>query len=249
MPRLLDDSGTWVLQPDVDLLDLEGKTINITDGTWSHIDVNSQVKSFSHLDGVNKVTLNAISSGNETQFSNNAYQGARWYKLLRDSNGVQVNSGDNFVLLATIQALSSSNPAAFGFGFGTSTDPLATGSVGTSRQNFQHCSLVNELDGGAGRKHEYDRLLKLAGGGANANHTTASVVQFVHSFTFGRSGGTAGASDSNAVTTAAGTTVSISVPLYLQVGIGTRYNTVTALEDAEHKAIMKFSIIRLDGLE
>ena len=69
MPRLLDDSGTWVLQPDVDLLDLEGKTINITDGTWSHIDVNSQVKSFSHLDGVNKVTLNAISSGNETQRS------------------------------------------------------------------------------------------------------------------------------------------------------------------------------------
>ena len=91
MPRLLDDNGTWVLQPDVDLLDLEGKTIDITDGTWSHIDVNSQLKSFSNFDGVNKVVLNAISSGNETQFSNNAYQGERWYKLLRDSNGVQVN--------------------------------------------------------------------------------------------------------------------------------------------------------------
>ena len=62
MPDVINDNGTWVIQPDVDLLDLNGVTIDITDGTWSHVDVGSQVKSFSHANGVNTVVLNAISS-------------------------------------------------------------------------------------------------------------------------------------------------------------------------------------------
>lgn len=248
MPDVINDNGTWVIQPDVDLLDLNGVTIDITDGTWSHVDVANQVKSFSHTNGVNTVVLNAISSGPITQFSNSGYNGARWYKLLKDSKGIQLNTTDNFIFIATMQALSSSNPAAFGFGFGTSVTPLATGSVGTSRQNFQHCALVNELDGGAGRKHEYDRMLKLAGGAIQHNHTTGSVVQFVMSYTNGRIAGSAGANDSNAHTSAAGTQDTNTAPLFLQVGIGTRYNSVSAEEDAEHKAIMKFTIIRLDDL-
>ena len=69
-----------MLQPDKDLADLEMNVIDVTDGTWSHIDVNSQVKSFSFSGEINTATLNAVSSGTSTQFSNNAYQGARWYK-------------------------------------------------------------------------------------------------------------------------------------------------------------------------
>ena len=47
MPDLIDDNGTWVLQPDKGLADLEMNIIDVTDGSWSHIDVNSQLKSFS----------------------------------------------------------------------------------------------------------------------------------------------------------------------------------------------------------
>jgi hypothetical protein len=247
MPSLLDDNGTWVLKPDADLADLEGNVVDITDGTWSHIDVNNQVKSFSVFNGENKVVLNAVSSGTSTQFSNNAYQGARWYKPLTDSKGVRMNTTDNFLFIATIQALSSSNPAPFGFGIGTSVTPLATGSVGAAKQNFQHVSLPNELDGSLGRKHEYDRCLKLAGGSALSNHFTSSVVQMTINYNNGRVAGVCGANDHNTVSTAAGTTDTSTNPLFVQVGIGTRYNTVSALEDAEHKAKMSFLVIRLDS--
>ena len=247
MPDLIDDNGTWVLQPDKDLADLEMNVIDVTDGSWSHIDVNSQVKSFSFSGEVNTATLNAVSSGTSTQFSNNAYQGARWYKLLKDSKGVQVNTDERFIFIATIQAQSSSNPAAFGYGFGTSVDPLATGSVGSARQNFQHIALVNELQSGAGFKHEYNRMLKLAGGGVVANHLTSSICQLIHNFGDERSGGSVVTNNISNCTIAAGTNTSGTDPLYLQVGIGTRYNTVSALEDAEHKAIMKYVVIRLDS--
>ena len=247
MPNLVDDNGTWILQPDADLADLELNVVDITDGSWSHIDVGDQIKSFSFFGGENKAVLNDISSGNETQFSQNAYQGARWYKLLKDSKGVQVNSDERFIFIATIQAHSSSNPAPFGFGIGTSTNPLGTGSVGTSRQNFQHVSLVNELHGSVGRKHEYDRLLKLSGGGAVANHLTSSIVQLVHNFGNDRSGGVAITSNISNATTSAGTNTSGTNALYIQIAIGTRYNSVNASEDAEHKATMKYAVIRLDN--
>jgi len=250
MPSLLDDNGTWVLKPDADLADLEGNVVDITDGTWSHIDVNNQLKSFSNFGGENKVVLNAVSSGTSTQFSNNAYQGARWYKPLTDSKGVRMNTTDNFLFIATIQALSSSNPAPFGFGIGTSVTPLATGSVGTAKQNFQHVSLPNEKPGSAsnvGVQHEYDRCLKLGGGSAISNHLTSSVVQMTINYSNGRVGGVCGANDNNTVSTAAGTADTSTNPLFVQVGIGTRYNTVSALEDAEHKAKMSFLVIRLDS--
>jgi hypothetical protein len=159
-----------------------------------------------------------------------------------------MNTTDNFLFIATIQALSSSNPAAFGFGIGTSVTPLATGSVGAAKQNFQHVSLPNELDGSLGRKHEYDRCLKLAGGSALSNHFTSSVVQMTINYNNGRVAGVCGANDHNTVSTAAGTTDTSTNPLFVQVGIGTRYNTVSALEDAEHKAKMSFLVIRLDGV-
>ena len=247
MPNLVDDNGTWILQPDADLADLELNVVDITDGSWSHIDVGSQVKSFSSFAGENKAVLNDISSGNETQFSQNAYQGARWYKFLKDSKGVQVNSDERFIFIATIQAHSSSNPAPFGFGIGTSTNPLATGSVGTSRQNFQHIALVNELVSGVGRQHEYDRLTKLAGGSAVANHLTSSIVQLVHNFGKDRNGGIVVTSNISNATTATGTSTSGTNALYIQIAIGTRYNSVSASEDAEHKATMKYAVIRLDS--
>ena len=168
--------------------------------------------------------------------------------MLKDSKGVQVNTSDRFIFISTIQAQSSSNPAPFGFGFGTSVDPLATGSVGTVRQNFQHVSLVNDrLTANTGKQHTYQRVFKLAGGGAVNNHLTSSIVQLVHNFGSDRSGGVVVANNITAATTAAGTSTSGTDPLYLQVGIGSKDNTVSALVDAEHKAIMKFVVIRLSS--
>ena len=246
MPNLVDDNGTWILQPDADLADLDGELVDLTDGSWSFIDVGSQVKTVSFFGGENKAVLNDISAGNETQFSQNAYQGARWYKFLKDEKGVQVNSDERFIFIATIQALSSSSPAAFGFAIGTATNPLGTGSVGTSRQNFQHIALVNELQGSVGRKHEYDRILKFTGGGIVANHLTSSIVQLVHNFGSDRSGGVAITSNINNAQTTSGQNTSGTNPLYIQVALGTRFNSVSATDGAEHKAKMTFTVIRLD---
>ena len=169
---------------------------------------------------------------------------------MTDSKGVRMNTTDNFLFIATIQALSSSNPAAFGFGIGTSVTPLATGSQGTSRQNFQHVSLPNEKPGDSSNTDihdEFDRCIKLAGGSAIHNHTTSSVVQMTLNYSNGRVGGVCGANDSNVVSDIAGTQDTTTNPLFVQVGIGTRYNTVSAQEDAEHKAKMSFLVIRLDS--
>ena len=63
MPDLIDDNGTWVLQPDKDLADLEMNLVDLTDGSWTLIDINSNVKSVAFEDSANKLTLNAISAG------------------------------------------------------------------------------------------------------------------------------------------------------------------------------------------
>ena len=249
MSSLINQNGTWVVGDDTDLANLKGEVVDITDGTWSHIDVNNQLKSFSVSNGENRVVLNAIPSGNSTQFSNGNYQGARWYKPLTDSKGVRMNTTDNFLFIATIQALSSSNPAAFGFGIGTSVTPLATGSQGTSKQNFQHVSLPNEKPGSStntGIQDEFDRCIKLAGGSAIHNHTTSSVVQMTLNYSNGRVGGVCGANDRNVVSDIPGTQDTTTNPLFVQVGIGSRYNTVSALENAEHKAKMSFLVIRMN---
>lgn len=249
MANLTKKGTTWVVGNDLDLASFDlDNTVDLTDGSWTHLDVANHLKSNSVSGEINTATLNAISAGTITQFSNAAYNGARWFKLLKDSSGVQVNAHEAFIFVATIQAHSSSNPAPFGFGIGTSTNPYATGSVGVLRQNFQHVSLVNENDSGVGRKHEYDRLLKVGGGGASSNHLTSSVVQFVQNFGSNRSGATVTSNIDTAATTAAGTSTSgTGSAVYVQIGLGTRYNTVAALEDAEHKATMKYSIIRLSN--
>ena len=66
------------------------------------IDVNNHVKSYSFFGGVNKAVLNAISAGTATQFSNNAYQGARWYKPLNDSKGIRMKTTDNFLFICLL---------------------------------------------------------------------------------------------------------------------------------------------------
>jgi hypothetical protein len=248
MPDIIKDNGTWVLQPDKDLADLEMNLVDLTDGSWTSIDITSQLKSLAFEDSANKATMNAIAAGTNVQFSNNSYNSVRWFKLLTDSKGTQVNTSDQFIFIATIQAMSSSNPAPFGFAIGNSINPYGTGSVGQTRQCFHHLALCNERQGATeGRKHEYDAILKLAAGGVVANMLTSSVCQMVQ--TWGNKNGAGALSFSNVNSRSSSNLSSMtgSVPLYVQVAMGSRQNTDQVLEDAEHKQILKYLVIRLDN--
>jgi hypothetical protein len=247
MPDLIDDNGTWVLQPDKDLADLEMNLVDLTDGSWTLIDINSNVKSVAFEDSANKLTLNAISAGTIAQLSNNAYNSARWFKPLVDSKGTQIYTSDQFIFITTTQPLSSSNPSPFGLAVGSSINPYGTGSVGQTRQCFHYISVTNESDSSStGTKHEYDAILKMAGGGTVSNILTSSVVQMTQAWNSKRGAGIATFSNIENKVSSNLSTISASVPLYLQVGLGARQNSYSALEDAEHKQKIQFLVIRLD---
>lgn len=248
MSSLINENGTWVVGNDDNLSDLEINVVDLTDGSWTFIDVNGQIQTNTFSNKINTLTLNAISAGNQNINTDNTYQGARWYKLLKYEDGVQVNSEDKFIFIATIQAHSSSNPSPFGLAIGTSKSPLATGSVGLARQTFQHIGLANETvngPAGEGRSHEYDRYIKLAGGSTNANMTTASVLELTHKFSVGKNYGILSVSENDIQGNANGTQYTSSVPLYLQVGVITRFNTNIAVNGAEHRHTLKYKVIKL----
>ena len=69
MPDIIDDNGTWVIEADKDLADLTMNVVDLTDGSWSSLDITSQLKSLAFEDGANKATMNAISAGTNVQLS------------------------------------------------------------------------------------------------------------------------------------------------------------------------------------
>ena len=246
MPDVINENGTWVIKQDSNLSSLEINTIDLTDGSWTFIDPMSQVKSNTFANNINTVTFNDIGAGNANQNTHNDYQGARWYRFLTYEDGTPVNSLDNFIFIATVQAHSSSNPSPFGLAIGTARDPLATGSVGITRQNFQHIGLANEtVNSNTGRSHEYDRFFKLGGGSTNSNMTTASVMELTHKFSAGKNYGILSVAANDLQGFANGTAYSSGGDLYLQIGVITRFNTNEALEDAQHKHTLKYKVIKL----
>ena len=259
MPDIIKQNGTWVIQPDVNLNSLELETVDLSDGSWNFIDINNSISgSVVFEDGANKVVTNAISAGTVNQLSNNAQNVPRWYKNLVDNNGTQITTGDSFIFIATLQGLSSSNPAPYGFGCGICVNPTGTGSNansncsqgGSFQQNWTLFSLTNEQTGtpGAyeGRKHEYDCQI-ISGGGVNiANLLTSSIATYVQSFGFTNGG--AAVSINNVNGRASKNNLSVNPTdsnLFLQIGFGARQNSTNALSGAEHKQIIKFKIIRL----
>ena len=71
MPDIVDKNGVWTLQPDADFASFELEEIDLTDGTWNFIDIDSRISGTGFSDGTNKVVTNAISAGNENQITNN----------------------------------------------------------------------------------------------------------------------------------------------------------------------------------
>tara|TARA_Y100000592_G_scaffold100746_1_gene182491 strand:- start:2546 stop:3313 length:768 start_codon:yes stop_codon:yes gene_type:complete len=252
MPDLINENGTWVLQEDANFSDLKINTIDLTDGTWTNVDINSNINTLSFANDANKIVTNAVSAGNINLLNKSDYNAARWYKTLTYEDGTQVLTTDQFIFISTLQGLSSSNPSPFGFACGLSLHPLATGSNSQTNQAFNGHSLFNETSNSTtGFKHEYSSATQAGGGSIILNVLTSSLCTCV--INWGAPTGTQKGNISvtrnnrNVVTQRSTMTMSSSadLPLYLQVCFATRYNTNECLAGAEHKQIMKYKVIRI----
>ena len=63
MAGLVDENGTWVVKDDVNLSNLKLEAVDVTDGSWTLIDINGGVQTQAFEDGAVKITTNAISAG------------------------------------------------------------------------------------------------------------------------------------------------------------------------------------------
>ena len=252
MPDLINENGTWVLQEDANFSDLKINTIDLTDGTWNSVDINSNINTLAFANDANKIVTNAVAAGNINLLNKSDYNAARWYKTLTYEDGAQVLTTDQFIFISTLQALSSSNPSPFGFACGLSLHPLATGSNSQTNQAFNGHSLFNETSNSTtGFKHEYSSATQAGGGSIILNVLTSSLCTCV--INWGAPTGTQKGhisvtrNNRNVVTQRSTMTMSSSadLPLYLQVCFATRYNTNECVSGAEHKQIMKYKVIRI----
>ena len=246
MSGLVLRNGEWIVEPDTNLANLELTTVDITDGSWSFVDINTDIKTQALEDGAVKVTTNAISSGVVNKFVHASYYGARWYKKLTDADGTQLTQADNFIMIVLQQPLSSSNPSPFGFGCGFSITPLATGSSTENTQGWSACAVFNDGTGNSGSDNDFV-LLAFSNGGAigaqDLNHD--SIVRTVINYNNNRGNVNTTPSNKTGNTDRPMFTSTGSVDLYIQVGRGARASNRSALEDAEHKQKIQYTIIKL----
>lgn len=248
MSGLVLRDGEWIVEPDTNLASLGLTTVDITDGSWSFIDINTDIKTQALEDGAVKVTTNAITDGTINVFANSAYNGARWYKKLTDADGTQLTQADNFIMIVLQQPLSSSNPAPFGFGCGFSIDPLATGSNTQSNQGWSAGAVFNDGTGNSGNDNDFALAAissAQAVGATNLDHD--SIVRTIINYNNKRGNVNSTPSNKTGNTDRPMFTSTGSVDLYIQVGFGARGNTRSALEDAEHKQKIQYTIIKLSA--
>jgi len=250
MPDVINDNGTWVIQPDVDLSSFQLETINLSDGSWTLVDPNSGIKTLTFEDEANKVVTNAISAGTiNNPAQDTAYNGPRWYKNLTDTNGTQLTTGDSFILISSIQGVSASNTSPFGFFCGTSLRPLATGSNPANQAFSFHGLLYADL--GSGNSGDPNKLTSIADGGSATNNNifTSSAATCVFNFGFKGEGAYAVTYTNGINKKIRGFTVanltSSTHPLSFQIGFAARQNTHECLDNANHKMKLKFKIIRM----
>jgi len=247
MAGLVLRDGVWVVEPDTNLANLELTTVDITDGSWTLIDINNGIKTQAFEDDAVKITTNAISAGTINIFANSAYNGPRWYKKLTDADGIQITQNDDFVLFVIHQPMSSSNPAPLGFGCGYSVKPLGTGSNTQNNQGWNGAGVFNDgSNTSTGNDNDFTNVLFSNGasiGASNLDHD--SVVRGIISYNNKKGNMSHTISNKTNVIDRAVTTYTGSADLYIQVGLGGRYNNVSALEDAEHKQKIQYGVIKL----
>ena len=239
--------SVWVVEPDTNLANLELTTVDITDGSWTLIDINDGIKTQAAEDDAVKITTNAITAGTINIFANAAYSGPRWYKKLTDADGTQVTQTDNFVLFVLHQPLSSSDPSPLGLGCGYCVNPFGTGSNTQNNQGWNGCGVFNDgSNTSTGNDNDFTNVLFAGGasiGASNLDHD--SVVRGIISYNNKKGNLTHTISNKTNVTDRAAITYTGSADLYIQVGLGGRYNNVSALEDAEHKQKIQYGLIKL----
>ena len=248
MSGLVLRNGEWIVEPDTNLANLELTTVDITDGSWSFVDINTDIKTQALEDGAVKVTTNAIAGGNINVWANASYYGARWYKKLTDADGTQLTQADNFIMIVLQQPLSSSDPAPFGFGCGFSITPLATGSNAESNQGWSAGAVFNDGTGNSGNDNDFALAAissAQAVGATNLDHD--SIVRTIINYNNKRGNVNSTPSNKTGNTDRPMFTSTGSVDLYIQVGFGARGNTRSALEDAEHKQKIQYTIIKLSA--
>ena len=249
MPDVINDNGTWVIQPDVDLTSLDLNVVDLTDGTWTLIDINSGIKTVAFEDGAVKVNTNVINAGPINQVGTTSYNGARWFRLLKDDNGVQINQTDSFILIIKQHPQSASNPPPFGFAVGFSINPYATGSTAQTNQYFVAGAVYNDGTGNSGNVNDYTHQALAAGGvqgstGLTTGSVVTNIIQNGHNQGF--------ISSTTSFSTFAGSRCSKpygaatgSANLYLQVGLHTRHNSTSALDNALMKQKIGYKVIKL----
>ena len=248
MSGLVLRDGEWIVEPDTNLASLGLTTVDITDGSWSFVDINTDIKTQAFEDGAVKVTTNAITAGTINVWANASYYGARWYKKLTDADGTQLTQADNFIMIVLQQPLSSSNPAPFGFGCGFSITPLATGSNTESNQGWSAGAVFNDGTGNSGNDNDFALAAissAQAVGATNLDHD--SIVRTIINYNNKRGNVNSTPSNKTGNTDRPMFTSTGSVDLYIQVGFGARGNTRSALEDAEHKQKIQYTIIKLSA--
>lgn len=250
MPDVINQNGTWVIQPDVDLTDLNMNVIDLTDGSWTLIDLNSGIQSTQFANKTNKITTNAISAGSVNQAASAQYYGPRWFKLLKDENGNQLTQNDNFIFIATQQAQSASNPPPFGLAIGTCIRPYATGSTNENNQLYAAGALCNNGTGNTGTSEYFQQAISAGGTIGSQRVTTGSINRIVKNYN-GKSGVISAVVSSTANNGAARCSANLKNPatgsldFFLQIGLTTRYNSTSTLSGAEIKHIIKYKIIKL----
>ena len=250
MPDVINDNGTWVIQPDVNLANLDLEVIDVTDGSWTLVDNNSGIKSQAFEDGAVKITTNAISAGSINQINQSTYDAPRWYKKLKDSSGAQLTQNSKFIFIARHQAMSSSNPASdFGIAVGISLVPTGVGNnVFTGgKQGWMGGNIMQTT---AGSNDTFTMQVFSPGGTiASPNLTTGSFVittiplfaelSHVNMVTSPQVGGT------NSVSKQMSSNFTGSVDLHIQVGLTNRYNFNSAPDNSVLKQKIAFKVIKI----
>lgn len=248
MSSLVNQNGTWVVGDDVDLTNFGLNEIDLTDGSWTLIDINSGIKTVAMENKAVKVSTNVIAQGNINQANNSLYYAPRWFRLLKDENGNQITQNDNYILIVTHQAQSSSNPPAFGLAVGTAVNPFRTGSNSETNQCFTAGALLNDSNGN--NTHFSQQVIGGASAIGSNKLTTSSINRTVLNFN-GKNGSISSVASSTSTNAAA--RVDVPAPgfqtgsqnVYLQIGLASRYASTSCSDGQIIKQIIQYKVIKL----
>jgi hypothetical protein len=250
MPDVINENGTWVIQPDVNLANLDLEVIDVTDGSWTLVDNNSGIKSQAFEDGAVKITTNAISAGSLNQLNQSTYDAPRWYKKLKDSSGVQLTQDSEFIFIARHQPMSSSNPASdFGIAVGISLSPTSVGNNAFSggKQGWMGGNVMQTT---AGSNDTFTIQVFGPGGLIGTPNLTTGSFAITTLPLFGKSSTlnmvtSPQVAGSYRISKVMSSNFTGSVDLHIQVGLTNRYNSHSAPDNSVLKQKIAFKVIKI----